>query len=70
MPCEPPLYHLRSQIGDFNHNHWLFETKEKYGIDNAFWLKEGDDYGQDNRMSACQILWTIPRSHSQGSTRF
>lgn len=36
---------LRSQTGDFDHNRWLFETKGRYGIGNAFWSeKQDDDY--------------------------
>lgn len=38
---------LRSQTGDFDHNRWLFETKGKYGIGNAFWSAEEEDYGPD-----------------------
>ncbi|KAK3187829.1 hypothetical protein Dsin_027390 [Dipteronia sinensis] len=41
---------LRSQTGDFDHNRWLFETKGKYGIGNAFWTPT-DDYGPDVTMS-------------------
>ncbi|XP_052190321.1 LOW QUALITY PROTEIN: cellulose synthase-like protein D1 [Diospyros lotus] len=38
---------LRSQTGDFDHNRWLFETKGKYGIGNAFWQDDEsfDDTG-------------------------
>lgn len=43
---------LRSQTGDFDHNRWLFETKGKYGIGNAFWSpSEEDGYGPDVSMS-------------------
>lgn len=35
---------LRSQTGDFDHNRWLFESKGKYGIGNAFWSEEDDTY--------------------------
>ncbi|KAL5848622.1 hypothetical protein ACOSQ4_006635 [Xanthoceras sorbifolium] len=43
---------LRSQTGDFDHNRWLFETKGKYGIGNAFWTPaEEDSYGPDVSMS-------------------
>ncbi|KAL5578008.1 hypothetical protein UlMin_019707 [Ulmus minor] len=38
---------LRSQTGDFDHNRWLFETKGKYGIGNAFWSQDEDTYGPD-----------------------
>ncbi|KAK0606930.1 hypothetical protein LWI29_006537 [Acer saccharum] len=41
---------LRSQTGDFDHNRWLFETKGKYGIGNAYWTPT-DDYGPDVTMS-------------------
>lgn len=34
---------LRSQTGDFDHNRWLFETKGKYGIGNAFWTPSDQD---------------------------
>ncbi|GAB2267251.1 Cellulose synthase-like protein D1 [Dionaea muscipula] len=37
---------LRSQTGDFDHNRWLFETKGKYGIGNAYWSEE-DAYEMD-----------------------
>ncbi|GFY82587.1 cellulose synthase-like D1 [Actinidia rufa] len=35
---------LRSQTGDFDHNRWLFETKGKYGIGNAFWQEDENSY--------------------------
>ncbi|XP_015887530.3 cellulose synthase-like protein D1 [Ziziphus jujuba] len=41
---------LRSQTADFDHNRWLFETKGKYGIGNAFWSQDEDSYG-DGGMS-------------------
>ncbi|KAB1201650.1 Cellulose synthase-like protein D1 [Morella rubra] len=47
---------LRSQTGDFDHNRWLFETKGKYGIGNAFWSEEVDDYGQDSGMSMSDFM--------------
>ncbi|KAK9671518.1 hypothetical protein RND81_12G035700 [Saponaria officinalis] len=31
---------MRSQTQDFDHNRWLFETKGKYGIGNAYWSEE------------------------------
>lgn len=34
---------LRSQTGDFDHNRWLFESKGKYGIGNAFWPDDLDN---------------------------
>ncbi|XP_059632202.1 cellulose synthase-like protein D1 [Cornus florida] len=37
---------LRSQTSDFDHNRWLFETKGKYGIGNAFW-QDDDKYDED-----------------------
>ncbi|KAL8481166.1 hypothetical protein ACS0TY_027090 [Phlomoides rotata] len=41
---------LRSQTQDFDHNRWLFETKGKYGIGNAFWQDE-DSFDHDTGMS-------------------
>lgn len=41
---------LRSQTQDFDHNHWLFETKGKYGIGNAYW-QEGDSFDNEMGMS-------------------
>ncbi|KAK6934939.1 hypothetical protein RJ641_035094 [Dillenia turbinata] len=32
---------VRSQMGDFDHNRWLFETKGTYGYGNAIWPKDG-----------------------------
>lgn len=34
---------LRSQTGDFDHNRWLFETKGRYGIGNAYWSPDQQD---------------------------
>ncbi|CAL5395084.1 unnamed protein product [Camellia sinensis] len=45
---------LRSQTGDFDHNRWLFETKGKYGIGNAFW--QDDDGYDDTGMSKADFL--------------
>ena len=42
---------LRSQTGDFDHNRWLFETKGKYGIGNAYWSKEEAYNGVDGGMT-------------------
>ncbi|XP_062109097.1 cellulose synthase-like protein D1 [Humulus lupulus] len=42
---------LRTQTGDFDHNRWLFETKGKYGIGNAYWSQEEDTYESDVSMS-------------------
>lgn len=32
---------VRSQTGDFDHNHWLFDTSGTYGYGNAIWPKDG-----------------------------
>lgn len=42
---------LRSQTQDFDHNRFLFETKGKYGIGNAFWQQDEDSYDRDTGMS-------------------
>lgn len=49
---------LRTQTGDFDHNRWLFETKGKYGIGNAFWSPEEDDesYGQLEGVSRSDFM--------------
>lgn len=40
---------LRTQTGDFDHNRWLFETKGKYGIGNAYWSPDEDEaYGNSS----------------------
>lgn len=36
---------LRSQTSDFDHNRWLFESKGKYGIGNAYWQDEDQEQG-------------------------
>lgn len=41
---------LRSQTQDFDHNRWLFETKGKYGIGNAFW-QDDDSFDHETGMS-------------------
>lgn len=41
---------LRNQTQDFDHNHWLFETKGKYGIGNAYW-EEGESFDHESGMS-------------------
>ncbi|KAI4346174.1 hypothetical protein L6164_013247 [Bauhinia variegata] len=41
---------LRSQTQDFDHNRWLFETKGRYGIGNAFW-QDDEAFGDDGGMS-------------------
>lgn len=47
---------LRSQTGDFDHNRWLFETKGTYGIGNAMWSKDDEQYGSDGGMSMNDFL--------------
>ncbi|KAL2551089.1 Cellulose synthase-like protein D1 [Forsythia ovata] len=47
---------LRSQTQDFDHNRWLFETKGKYGIGNAFWQQDEDSYDRDTGMSMQDFL--------------
>ncbi|KAM6565452.1 cellulose synthase-like protein D1 [Cannabis sativa] len=42
---------VRTQTGDFDHNRWLFETKGKYGIGNAYWSEEEETYESDVSMS-------------------
>ncbi|XP_010522414.1 PREDICTED: cellulose synthase-like protein D1 [Tarenaya hassleriana] len=42
---------LRSQTGDFDHNRWLFESKGKYGIGNAFWSEDENAYDSGVSMS-------------------
>ncbi|KAF7150120.1 hypothetical protein RHSIM_Rhsim02G0054400 [Rhododendron simsii] len=37
---------LRSQTGDFDHNRWLFETKGKYGIGNAYWQDDENSFDE------------------------
>ncbi|XP_030533874.2 cellulose synthase-like protein D1 [Rhodamnia argentea] len=34
---------LRSQTSDFDHTRWLFESKGKYGIGNAYWQEDLED---------------------------
>ncbi|KAL6976364.1 Cellulose synthase-like protein D1 [Sarracenia purpurea var. burkii] len=46
---------LRSQTGDFDHNRWLFETKGKYGIGNAFWQEDENSY-DDTGMTMSDFL--------------
>ena len=36
----------RNQMGEFDNNPWLFETKGTYGVGNAFWPQD-DTYGDD-----------------------
>lgn len=36
---------LRSQTSDFDHNRWLFESKGRYGIGNAYWEDGEQDQG-------------------------
>lgn len=49
---------LRSQTADFDHNRWLFDTKGKYGIGNAFWSPEegGGDYEHSHEMSMADFM--------------
>ncbi|MCD7462132.1 Cellulose synthase-like protein D1 [Datura stramonium] len=47
---------LRSQTQDFDHNRWLFETKGKYGIGNAFWQQDDDSYDHDTGMSMSDFM--------------
>ncbi|CAM8949849.1 unnamed protein product [Rhodiola kirilowii] len=49
---------LRSQTADFDHNRWLFDTKGKYGIGNAFWSPEegGGDYEHGPEMSMSDFM--------------
>ena len=47
---------LRSQTGDFDHNRWLFETKGTYGIGNAFWSKDDEQYGNKSGVSLSDFL--------------
>ncbi|KAK4781373.1 hypothetical protein SAY86_015475 [Trapa natans] len=42
---------LRSQTADFDHNRWLFETKGRYGIGNAFWSNNGQEEDLDGGVS-------------------
>lgn len=45
---------LRTQTGDFDHNRWLFETKGKYGIGNAYWQE--DSYDQDTGIGMSDFM--------------
>lgn len=45
---------LRSQTTDFDHNRWLFETKGKYGIGNAYWQE--DSYDQDTGIGMSDFM--------------
>ncbi|XP_016478695.2 cellulose synthase-like protein D1 [Nicotiana tabacum] len=47
---------LRSQTQDFDHNRWLFETKGKYGIGNAFWQQDEGSYDHDTGMSMSDFM--------------
>nr|GMD62973.1 cellulose synthase-like protein D1 [Ipomoea batatas] len=46
---------MRTQTGDFDHNRWLFESKGKYGIGNAYWQDE-DSYDHDTGMSMSDFM--------------
>ncbi|KAL6535109.1 Cellulose synthase-like protein D1 [Orobanche minor] len=41
---------LRSHTQEFDHNRWLFESKGKYGIGNAYW-QDGDSFNHDTGTS-------------------
>ncbi|OMO99863.1 cellulose synthase-like protein D1-like protein [Corchorus capsularis] len=49
---------LRSQTGDFDHNRWLFESKARYGIGNAYWQNDDDDnqYGTDGGVTMSDFM--------------
>nr|XP_010920010.1 cellulose synthase-like protein D2 [Elaeis guineensis] len=42
-PLSKSLTHTRTQVGEFDHNRWLFETKATYGYGNAIWPDENGD---------------------------
>ncbi|PPD75632.1 hypothetical protein GOBAR_DD27443 [Gossypium barbadense] len=46
---------LRSQTGDFDHSRWLYESKAKYGIGNAYW-QEDDQFGVDGGVSMSDFM--------------
>ncbi|OMO88326.1 Cellulose synthase [Corchorus olitorius] len=49
---------LRSQTGDFDHNRWLFESKARYGIGNAYWQNDDDEnqYGTDGGVTMSDFM--------------
>lgn len=47
---------LRSQTSDFDHNRWLFESKGKYGIGNAYWSHDDDSYDNDTGTSMADFM--------------
>ncbi|EXC60917.1 hypothetical protein L484_000006 [Morus notabilis] len=47
---------LRTQTGDFDHNRWLFETKGKYGIGNAYWSPEEESYGPSEGVNVSDFM--------------
>ncbi|XWS13464.1 hypothetical protein CRYUN_Cryun36dG0039400 [Craigia yunnanensis] len=48
---------LSSQTGDFDHNRWLFESKARNGIGNAFWQEDDDNqYGTDGRVTMSDFM--------------
>ncbi|XP_007034422.2 PREDICTED: cellulose synthase-like protein D1 isoform X1 [Theobroma cacao] len=48
---------LRSQTGDFDHNRWLFESKARYGIGNAFWQEDDENqYGTDGGVTMSDFM--------------
>ncbi|MBA0857759.1 hypothetical protein Goshw_016811 [Gossypium schwendimanii] len=46
---------LRSQTGDFDHSRWLYESKAKYGIGNAYW-QEDDQFGVNGGVSMSDFM--------------
>lgn len=49
---------VRSQVGEFDHNRWLFETHGTYGYGNAFWTKDGGlgDEGNGGSTEPMELL--------------
>ncbi|XP_065862855.1 cellulose synthase-like protein D1 [Euphorbia lathyris] len=50
MKSDSKSMFLRSQTQDFDHNRWLFETRGKYGVGNAYW-SEQEAYGSETGLS-------------------
>ncbi|XP_008800063.2 cellulose synthase-like protein D2 [Phoenix dactylifera] len=42
-PLNKSLTRTKTQVGEFDHNRWLFETKGTYGYGNVIWPDENDD---------------------------
>ncbi|KAL8162886.1 hypothetical protein V2J09_014375 [Rumex salicifolius] len=42
---------LRSQTQDFDHNRWLFESKGRYGVGNAYWEENAYDPEEDMNLN-------------------